>query len=123
MPKIKGSFHSFRDFINYRTKLRHPDRDHLRHRNRLENSVLQGRTQCGSFEYSFLVKVMLALCLLKDHAMSAYGEVQVWFHAFVAQTVDGGEWSGLRLGRFVREKNCRWDMRRGGPQDHSEIWE
>jgi hypothetical protein len=50
---------------------------------------------------------MLFLCLLKNHAMNAYGEVQVWFHAFLAQSVDGGEWSGSSLGRFVREKNCR----------------
>jgi hypothetical protein len=40
---------------------------------------------------------MLALCLLKNHAMRAYGEVQTWFHAFVKQTVVGGVWSGLRL--------------------------
>jgi hypothetical protein len=30
--------------------------------------------------------------------MRAYGEVQVWFHEFVAQIVGGGEWSGSRLG-------------------------
>ena len=59
---------------------------------------------------------MLALCLLQNHAIGAYGEVQVWFHAFVAQIVNGGEWSGSSLGRFVRQKNCRYDMGRGGPQ-------
>jgi len=63
------------------------------------------------------------MCLLKNQAVRAYGKVQVWSHAFVAQTVDGAEWSGSRLGRFVREKNWRWDMRRGGLQGHSEIWE
>lgn len=107
VPKIKGSFHSFPDFIHYRTKLRHPYRDHLRHRNRREKFVLQAELQHASSEFPFLVKVMLALCLLKNHAMRVYGKVQVWFHAFVTQTVDGGEWSGSRLGRFVREKYCR----------------
>jgi len=47
---------------------------------------------------------MLALCLLENHAMRAYGEVQVWFHAFVAQTVVGGEWSALRLGALCARK-------------------
>jgi len=63
----------------------------------LINPCCRADLQHASFEFPFLLEVMLALCLLKNEAMRSYGKVQVWLHAFVAQTVDGAEWSGSRL--------------------------
>jgi len=36
--------------------------------------------------------VKLFLCLIKHHAMKTYGEVEVYFQAFLISALDGGEW-------------------------------
>jgi hypothetical protein len=46
------------------------------------------------------IKVKLSLCLIKRHAMKAYWRVDVWLHAFLTSTLDGGEWSASLPGRF-----------------------
>jgi hypothetical protein len=36
------------------------------------------------------------LCLTKHHAMTMYGGLEVWFHAFLTSALDGVKWSGKR---------------------------
>jgi hypothetical protein len=51
------------------------------------------------------VKVNLSLCLTKHHAVKTYWEVEVYIHTFLTSSLDGGEWSASRPGRFTpREK-------------------
>jgi len=38
--------------------------------------------------------------------MKAYEEVEVWLYSFLTSTVNGGEWSASRPGRFVPEKTA-----------------
>jgi hypothetical protein len=46
-------------------------------------------------------KVISVLFLTEHHAIKACGEVEVQLHAFLALALEGGEWSALRLGRFI----------------------
>jgi len=50
--------------------------------------------------------------------MKAYWGVEVYLHAFVTSTLDGGEWSASRAGRLTPEKKPRYplDTRLGWPQ-------
>jgi hypothetical protein len=36
--------------------------------------------------------------------MKAYGEMDIQIHIFLTSTLDGGEWSAARPGRFTHEK-------------------
>jgi len=67
------------------------------------------------------VKVKLALCLTKHHAMNMYGGVETWLHAFLTSAMDGGEWLASRHGHFIPGKSPRYilDRRLGGPQNRS----
>jgi hypothetical protein len=48
------------------------------------------------------VKVKVSLCLTKHHAMKTYWGVEVYSStAFLTSTLDGGEWSASRSGRFT----------------------
>jgi hypothetical protein len=38
------------------------------------------------------------------HAMKLYEGVEVQLHSFLTSTIDGGEWSASRLGRFAPTK-------------------
>jgi hypothetical protein len=49
--------------------------------------------------------------------MKTYGEVEIWLHTFLTSTIDGGEWSALRPGRFSFGENpCTHYM--GGWKGH-----
>jgi len=41
------------------------------------------------------------LFLTDHHAIKAYWGVEVEIHAFLTSTLDGGEWSASRPGRFT----------------------
>jgi hypothetical protein len=50
--------------------------------------------------------------------MKTYRGVEVSLHVFLILALDGGEWSASRPGRFIPEKNHRYQLGRrlGGPQ-------
>jgi hypothetical protein len=38
--------------------------------------------------------------------MKAFWGMEVWHHAFLTSTLDGGEWSASRPGRFTRREKA-----------------
>jgi len=52
--------------------------------------------------------------------MKTYGEVEVQHQAFLTSSLQGGEWSASRPGRFTPREGARgtnWSL--GGPQNWS----
>jgi hypothetical protein len=48
-----------------------------------------------------MLNVKLSLCLIRQHAVKAYGRIKAWLHIFLITTLDGGEWSDLQFGCFI----------------------
>jgi hypothetical protein len=43
----------------------------------------------------------MSLCLIKHNTINTYGGLETELRAFLASTLDGGEWSVSRHGRFT----------------------
>jgi hypothetical protein len=46
-------------------------------------------------------KVKLLLCLIKEHAIKTYGQVEVELYALLSSAIDGGQWSASSLKEVV----------------------
>jgi hypothetical protein len=61
------------------------------------------------------------MLVVRVYTLKAYRGSKVWFHSFLTSTLNEGELSTSRLGRFILGRGHRYPLNRsmGGPQSRS----